>query len=45
MIKGRTPKSVAADIDKKMTEAYDRTIKEKVFTEGQLVLKTVDHVR
>ena len=28
-----------------MTEACDRTIKEKVFTEGQLVPKTMDHVR
>ena len=29
----------------RMTEAYDRTTKERVFTKGQLVLKTTDHVR
>ena len=29
----------------RMTEANGRTIKEGMFTEGQLVLKTVDHVR
>ena len=28
-----------------MTEAYGRTIKESVFTKGQLVLRTADHVR
>ena len=28
-----------------MTEASDRTIKERVFTEGQLMLRTTDHVR
>ena len=28
-----------------MTEAYGRTTKERVFAEGQLVLKIVDHVR
>ena len=27
-----------------MTEAYNKTIKERVFTEGQLVLRIVDHV-
>ena len=29
----------------KMTKAYDRMTKERVFAEGQLVLKVVDHVR
>ena len=29
----------------RMTETYGRTTKERVFVEGQLVLKTVDHVR
>ena len=29
----------------RMTEAYGRTIKERMFIEGQLVLRTVDHVR
>ena len=29
----------------KMTEAYDRTTKERVFAEGQLVLKVADYVR
>ena len=28
-----------------MTEAYGRTIKEKVFVKGQLVLRTLDHVK
>ena len=28
-----------------MTEAYDRMTKERVFAEGQLVLKVADHVR
>ena len=28
-----------------MTEAYGRMTKERVFTEGQLVLKAADHVR
>ena len=28
-----------------MTEAYGRTIKESVFTKGQLVLRIADHVR
>ena len=28
-----------------MTKAYGKTTKEKVFAEGQLVLKTADHVR
>jgi len=28
-----------------MTETYGKTTKERVFAEGQLVLKTVDHVR
>ena len=28
-----------------MTNAYDRTIKERVFMEGRLVLRTVDHVK
>lgn len=27
-----------------MTEASDRTIKERVFVEGQLMLRTIDHV-
>lgn len=30
---------------KRMTEAYDKTIKERVITVGQLVLRTVDHVQ
>ena len=30
---------------KKMTEAYSRMTKERVFTEGQLVLKVADYVR
>ena len=29
----------------KMTKAYDRMTKERVFTEGQLVLKVADYVR
>ena len=29
----------------RMTEAYGRTIKEKVFVEDQLVLRTPDHVQ
>ena len=29
----------------KMTEAYSRMIKERVFAEGQLVLKVADYVR
>ena len=29
----------------RMTETYGRTTKERVFVEGQLVLKTADHVR
>ena len=29
----------------KMTEAYGRMTKERVFTEGQLVLKVADYVR
>jgi len=29
----------------RMTKAYDRTTKERVFTKGQLVLKTADRVR
>ena len=29
----------------RMTETYGRTTKERVFAEGQLVLKTTDHVR
>ena len=29
----------------KMTEAYGRMTKERVFVEGQLVLKVVDYVR
>ena len=29
----------------KMTEAYDKMTKERVFTEGQLVLKVADYVR
>ena len=29
----------------KMTEAYSRMTKEKVFAEGQLVLKVADYVR
>ena len=29
----------------KMTKAYGRVTKEKVFAEGQLVLKVVDHIR
>ena len=29
----------------KMTEAYDRMTKERVFTEGQLVLKVADYIR
>ena len=29
----------------KMTEAYSRMTKERLFTEGQLVLKAADHVR
>ena len=29
----------------KMTEAYGRMTKERVFAEGQLVLKTADHIR
>ena len=29
----------------KMTEAYSRMTKERVFTEGQLVLKMADYVR
>ena len=28
-----------------MIEAYGRTIKERLFTEGQLMLRTADHVR
>ena len=28
-----------------MTEAYSRMTKERVFAEGQLVLKATDHVR
>ena len=28
-----------------MTETYGKTTKEKVFVEGQLVMKTADHVR
>jgi len=28
-----------------MTKAYERTIKERVFMEGQQVLRTTDHVR
>ena len=28
-----------------MTEAYGRTTKDRVFVEGQLVLKTTDHIR
>ena len=28
-----------------MTETYGRTTKERVFAEGQLMLKMVDHVR
>ena len=29
----------------RMIEAYGRTIKERMFTEGQLMLRTVDHVK
>ena len=29
----------------RMVEAYRKTIKERVFSEGQLVLRTTDHVR
>ena len=29
----------------RVTEAYGKTIKERVFTEGQLVLRTAKHVR
>ena len=29
----------------RMTEAYGRMTKERVFVEGQLVLKVADHVR
>ena len=29
----------------KMTEAYGRTTKERVFAEGPLILKTTDHIR
>ena len=29
----------------KMIKAHGRTIKERMFTEGQLVLRTADHVR
>lgn len=29
----------------RMTEVYRETIKERVFLEGQLVLRTTDHVR
>ena len=29
----------------KITEAYGRMTKERVFAKGQLVLKTTDHVR
>lgn len=29
----------------KMTEDYGRTIKERVFAKGQLVLRTADHVK
>ena len=29
----------------KMTEAYGKTIKERIFTEGQLVQRTTDHVK
>ena len=29
----------------KITEAYGKTIKERIFMEGQLVLRTIDHVR
>ena len=28
-----------------MTKAYGKTTKERVFAEGQLVLKTADHVK
>lgn len=28
-----------------MTKAYGRTVKEKVFVEGQLVLRIADHVK
>ena len=28
-----------------MTETYGRTIKERMFMEGQLVLRTADHVK
>ena len=30
---------------KRMAEVYGRMTRERVFSEGQLVLKTVDHVR
>ena len=29
----------------KMTEAYGKTTKERVFVEGQLILRTTDHVK
>ena len=29
----------------KMTEAYGKTTKERVFAEGQLILRTTDHVK
>lgn len=29
----------------KMTKAYGKTIKERIFIEGQIVLRTTDHVR
>ena len=29
----------------RMTETYGRTIKERMFTKGQLMLRTTDHVR
>ena len=31
--------------EKKMTETYDRMTKERVFVEGQLVLKVADYVK
>ena len=41
MKEGKRPKSAVADIDK----AYSRMTKERVFMEGQLVLKVADYVR
>ena len=29
----------------RMTKTYSRTIKERMFTEGKLMLRTIDHVR